>query len=140
MEYVQAKDERGENAMMNAEDKEDHLYRTLTDEEPGDNHTFQWFQKPLELMVRMSKGKYKGGGVGRGRDHQGLFMGLGVNNTGIREPVSLKERLNTDRKGVGFRRRKKKKTKKEMKFQKAMNVRACAQTYYIHKMVVGMQL
>lgn len=110
MEYVQAKDERQENAMMNREDKADFLL--LRDEEPvdsgnrGSSTNFKWFQKPLELMVRMSKGKYGcGGGVS--------FMGLGVNNTGIREPVALKERLNTDRKGVGFCRRKKKKKMKQ---------------------------
>ena len=122
MEYVQAKDERQENAMMNREDKADFLL--LRDEEPvdsgnrGSSTNFKWFQKPLELMVRISKGKYRcsGGGGGDGVS----FMGLGVNNTGIREPVALKERLNTDRKGVGFRRRKKKNKKKTTKDQQAI--------------------
>jgi hypothetical protein len=94
--YIQAKDALYERQAMNVEDKPinqidfEPLFESMlvVNVEP--------FKKSQQIMIAMSKGKYKV------RDEEGGFIGLGFANSGIKVPIQLKSQHPASKKGIGF--------------------------------------
>lgn len=103
LDYVESRDERGERALMNAEDLLDGYLMHQPREEEGVDDLLRWFQKPLAIMTKISGGKYEGDRHLFAEAEDAGFAGLGLRNTGIREPISLVPRAKHNRNGLGFR-------------------------------------
>jgi hypothetical protein len=94
-DYIERKDSLIERQMMNLEDKPtyyvdfDQFFERLL--------CFQivLFKKAQEIMITMSKGKYK-------VNDQNGFIGLGSRNNGIKVPIEVKSQHPSSKNGIGF--------------------------------------
>ena len=94
-DYIEGKDRRYEIAMMNAEDKNENQIDCL-----GFINKFRCvktdpFKKARTMMIKMSQGKYK-------FIDENKYIGLGILNQGIREPIVLKSQHPSSKNGIGF--------------------------------------
>jgi hypothetical protein len=94
-DYIEEKDRIYEIAMMNAEDKNENQIDCLDFINKFRCLKTDPFKKARTMMIKMSQGKYK-------FIDENKYIGLGILNQGIREPIVLKSQHPSSKNGIGF--------------------------------------